>query len=98
MIFYLGIDGGGTKTELALADQQGNIIKNLFAEGCNPMDVGIEKTKQILKAAIYEICGDIPLARVKVFAGIAGGSSGDMKAQVVISERRSKRLKGSHKK
>ena len=70
MIFYLGIDGGGTKTELALADQQGNIIKNLFAEGCNPMDVGIEKTKQILKAAIYEICGDIPLARVKVFAGI----------------------------
>ena len=79
---YLGIDGGGTKTELALADAQGNIIKSLIVEGCNPMDVGIERTKQILKSAIYEICGDIPLSSVNVFAGIAGGSSGSMKAQL----------------
>lgn len=80
--YYLGIDGGGTKTELALADEQGNAVRSLFVAGCNPMDIGIDRTKQILKSAIYEICGDIPLSSVNVFAGIAGGSSGSMKEQI----------------
>lgn len=80
--FYLGIDGGGTKTELVLADSQGEIIRQLFAQGCNPMDVGIEKTKKILREAISELCIGIPYSGISVFAGIAGGNSGRMKEEI----------------
>ena len=76
-IYYLGIDGGGTKTELALSDSDGKIICRIFMDGCNPNTVGIEKAKQIIENGIVEVCKDIPLSSVAVYAGIAGCASGD---------------------
>ncbi len=81
-IYFLGIDGGGTKTALALADEDGNIIRTLKTEGCNPVDIGIDRVKVILKDAIYEICKDISLSSVYCFAGIAGGTSADMQPKI----------------
>ena len=76
-IYYLGIDGGGTKTDLALADKDGNIIRTLKTGSSNPMDIGIEAAEAILKEAIYKICKDIRFSSIYVFAGIAGGTAGD---------------------
>jgi len=82
-IYYLGIDGGGTKTELALADKDGNIIRTLKADSCNPVDIGIDAAKEILKDSIYRICGDIPFPNISVFAGISGGTTvGDIKEKL----------------
>ena len=39
-IYYLGIDGGGTKTEFALSDPEGKIACRIFMDGCNPNAVG----------------------------------------------------------
>jgi len=77
--WYLGIDGGGTKTALALADSTGKIVRRLSVGGCNPFDIGVEKSTAILRDAVFEICGDIPLSSVVCFAGIAGGSLGNMR-------------------
>ena len=74
-IYYLGIDGGGTKTELALSDSEGKIARRLFMDGCNPNTVGIEQTKRIIKEGIVQICKDIPLSSIAVYAGIAGCAS-----------------------
>jgi len=76
--YCLGIDGGGTKTALVLADEEMNIIRKIKADCCNPMDIGFEKASAILENAIYEICGDIPFSKIYLFAGIAGATSGDM--------------------
>lgn len=76
--YYLGIDGGGTKTDLALADQNGNVIRTIKVSGCNPVDIGFEAAKNLLKDAIYSICRDIPFSSVYLFAGIAGGISAGM--------------------
>ena len=76
--YLLGIDGGGTKTELVLADANGNTIRRIVADTCNPMDVGIEAARNTLKGAIYEICRDIPFSSIVMYAGIAGGTSTDM--------------------
>ena len=80
--YYLGIDGGGTKTALALSDEDGNIIRTLKTEGCNPVDIGIDRVKTVLKDAIYEICKDISLSSVYCFAGISGGTSADMQPKL----------------
>ena len=78
-LYFLGIDGGGTKTELALADADGNIIRTYITDCCNPIDIGIKESKRVLENAIYEICDDIPFSSISCFAGIAGGTSADMK-------------------
>lgn len=77
-IYYLGIDGGGTKTELALADKNGNIIRTLKTEPCNPVDIGLNASTVILEDAIYKICSDISFSSIYCFAGIAGGITNDM--------------------
>lgn len=76
-VYYLGIDGGGTKTDLVLANESGKVIREAKAEQCNPFDVGFEKTKKVLTDSIYEICKDIPLSSVIAYAGIAGTVAGD---------------------
>ncbi len=81
-IYLLCIDGGGTKTALALADADGNIIKRLNTDRCNPMDIGIDAACEMLRRAIFEICEGVELSSVCLFAGIAGGTSGDAKAQL----------------
>ncbi|MBQ7761180.1 MAG: XRE family transcriptional regulator [Clostridia bacterium] len=76
-IYYLGIDGGGTKTEFALQDIEDKIVCRLFMDGCNPNSVGIEQTKRIIKDGILQVCKDVPLSSVVVYAGIAGCASGN---------------------
>ena len=74
--YYLGIDGGGTKTDLVLENSKGERINFLHTGPCNPFDIGIEASKSVLKEAIYRVCKGISLSNVVMFAGIAGGSSG----------------------
>ena len=74
-VYYLGIDGGGTKTEFALSDPNGKIVCRLFMDGCNPNTVGIERTKRIIEDGIIQACKDVPLSSVVVYAGIAGCAS-----------------------
>lgn len=78
-VYFLGIDGGGTKTALVLADAGGNVMRTLRTKNCNPFDIGIDACKEVLGNAIREICGNIPTSCIVTFAGIAGGSSGNMK-------------------
>lgn len=75
-IYYLGIDGGGTKTALALEDSNGTVIRQIVTDTSNPFDVGIEKAKNVLKDGISRICEGIPFSSVALFAGIAGSSAG----------------------
>lgn len=75
--YYLGIDGGGTKTALALADANGKVLRITKAPGCNPVDMGMERAQAVLRSAIDEILGQIPRGSVSIYAGIAGGTTGD---------------------
>ena len=81
-VYYLGIDGGGTKTEFLLCDFDGKIIRRAFLDGSNPNTVGIEKTKQIIENGILEVSGDIPPSSVSIYAGIAGCASGGYDAEI----------------
>ena len=71
-IYYLGIDGGGTKTEFALSDPTGKIVSRVFMDGSNPNTVGIERTKEIIEDGIARVCKEVPFSSVAVYAGIAG--------------------------
>jgi len=52
MVLYLGIDGGGSRTQACLGDERGRILARAAAGPSNPTKVGIEAAKkELLRAA-----------------------------------------------
>ena len=80
--YFLGIDGGGTKTEFMLTDKDGVLINRTILGASNPVDVGLTGTFEILEEGISDVCGGVFLSKVSVFAGIAGGITGDNKQKI----------------
>lgn len=80
--YLLGIDGGGTKTEFLLTDSDGNEIRRLFLDGSNPLNKGIDRACDVLKFGIMQICEDVDFSKVSVFAGVAGGKTGENKKRI----------------
>lgn len=51
----IGVDGGGTKTELILVDDAGEIVAQQLAPGCNPNVVGPEHARRIVTDALVAL-------------------------------------------
>lgn len=58
--FKIGVDGGGTKTELILLDSTGAELARHIAVGCNPSQVGAEQARIILATALRELTAKHP--------------------------------------
>ena len=81
-LYYLGIHGGGASTEFLLTDLNGKQICHLTMEGCNPVDVGLARTFEVLEDGICKVCAGCQLSEVSVFAGLSGGLTGDHKERI----------------
>lgn len=55
MIYRIGVDGGGTKTECILIDATGAIVARHLAPGCNPSVVGPEQARRIVTDALRQL-------------------------------------------
>lgn len=77
--YYIGIDGGGTKTEFLLADGCGNILGQEIKEGSNPNDKGLEAAYKVLSDGLKELLtgADIDPKNIYIFVGISGAGIGD---------------------
>ena len=73
---FLGIDGGGTKTEFLLVSADGYVQKRLVKCGCNPNDIGYSKMISLILDGIGDILKEFQSIKA-VFCGIAGISTGD---------------------
>lgn len=78
---YLGVDGGGSKTELVLFTEDGKCIARHVTHGANPNVIGVtESAERILSGIAY--FGDIAPEIASIYVGCAGfGTSGN--AEVV---------------
>lgn len=86
MNYYIGIDAGGTKTESILADQSGHIVKRTVHKGCNPMDIGIQETKEHILSVVNELIALSPEMPVSLYGGIAGLDRIDVGMDEFLSE------------
>ena len=75
--YYLGIDGGGTKTAFVLQNEAGKIIRQVALTSSNPNDVGIDRCKTVLENGIRECCQGISFREISMFAGLAGSKGGN---------------------
>lgn len=70
---YIGIDAGGSKTELLAASDQHDEILNLFGSSANPARVGFDGSIDVISELIVQAMHRLPDRRIAaVCAGIAG--------------------------
>lgn len=82
MKYFLGIDGGGTKTAFRLEDGDALAIQELILGACNPNDIGMEACLRLLDDGCSAVCEGLDRSEVSVFAGIAGAASGDNASRI----------------
>ena len=70
-MLYLGIDGGGTKTEAILCDENGHILRRVLAGASAPSSIPEEDLRQTMKGLLDALSLD-PQTPVTAFAGISG--------------------------
>ena len=72
----LGVDGGGTKTAFAVVTPEGYVVDYFTRGGCNPNDIGLEKSLGVIYGGISQAVMKFP-AISSVFCGIAGSATAD---------------------
>jgi N-acetylglucosamine kinase-like BadF-type ATPase len=80
--YFLGIDGGATKTTFALADKNGVVMHKITLGPSNPFDIGFSETCAVLESGINQICANIQKKKVSAFAGISGGGIKEMRERI----------------
>lgn len=84
MPYYLGIDGGGTKTRCLLADETTVLAKSMSG-GSNIVRLGESQARESLHAAIRQVCATANISPHQVRAiciGAAGAARPEIAAKV----------------
>lgn len=55
-MYFLGIDGGGTKTAFEIIDERGNILSGLKTATCNYIQIGKENFGKLILDGTAEVC------------------------------------------
>lgn len=73
---FLGIDGGGTKTDLALVDERSNLLVRLQGETSNQAIVGFDAAAEVLHGLIDRAIREVNI-RLPITAGWVGMAGSD---------------------
>lgn len=66
--YRIGVDGGGTKTELLLVDSAGAIVARHIGPGCNPSHLGADKARTVLLTALESLLAAANVAKSQIAA------------------------------
>src|SRR5438067_852670 len=84
--YYLGVDGGGTKTEFLCVDAGGEVVARHFETTAYHLQVGVAGAAEVLRSGIAAICAQIavqPADLAYAFFGLpAYGEDSDVDPQL----------------
>jgi N-acetylglucosamine kinase-like BadF-type ATPase len=84
MPYYLGIDGGGTKTRSLLADET-TVLAKAMSGGSNMIRLGERQTREALHTAVHQVCAAARVSPGQIHAiciGVAGASVPEIAAKI----------------
>lgn len=88
-MYFLGIDGGGTKTTFTLVDMDLNIVESITKGTCHYNQIGFENLTKLLISGLEEVCKNakINVEDIKhTFVGLAGyGNIKDIRNSLEIA-------------
>ena len=71
-MYYIGVDGGGTKTKFALYDDSGTLLKEVTLGTCHILQVERNEIVSILKEGISSLLDSMNKDNLKIGIGLAG--------------------------
>ena len=83
--YLLGIDGGGSKTDILICDPELNEVARKISSRANPNDIGIDALETLLRENITELLEENGIDKDEIasaYAGIAGLTSSDYAKRV----------------
>ncbi|MGJ8455649.1 N-acetylglucosamine kinase [Pseudothermotoga sp. U03pept] len=83
-MYFMGVDVGGSKTDLVLVDHSGTVISHLRAPGANYQGVGVEKAFEILSDAINKLMKEAGLKKQEITFAYFGVAGADMEYEIKI--------------
>jgi glucosamine kinase len=84
MAYYLGIDGGGTKTRCVLGDET-MVLATAMSGGSNMIRLGETQTREALHTAIRQVCATANISPAEIRAiciGAAGAARPEIAAKI----------------
>jgi N-acetylglucosamine kinase-like BadF-type ATPase len=76
MAYYLGIDGGGTKTRCVLGDEM-TVLATAMSGGSNIIRLGETQAREALHTAIRQVCATANLSPAQISAVCIGAAGAD---------------------
>ena len=86
--FYLGVDGGGTKTHIAIMNAEQTVVCEGVAGPSNPLRVGVETAVANILKAVNDACDQGGVSRGDIAAAtlvLAGVRRADLKQRIKAS-------------
>lgn len=84
MPYFLGIDGGGTKTRFLLADET-KVLAKAMTGGSNIVRLGEDQAREALQSGVRQVCAAGQLAPEQICAvciGVAGAARPEVAAKI----------------
>jgi len=84
MAYYLGIDGGGTKTRCVLGDET-MVLATAMSGGSNIVRLGETQAREALHTALHQVCATANISSAQISAiciGAAGAARPDIAAKI----------------
>jgi glucosamine kinase len=84
MAYYLGIDGGGTKTRCLLADET-TVLATSMTGGCSVIRQGEQQAREALHTAIRQACNTAKVSPDRIHAicvGVTGAARPEIAAKI----------------
>ena len=78
----IGIDGGGTKNELALCENDGRVVNRMTAPGSNAADLGPENAAMRIASQVRALVDGHTETVDALFAGLSGGGAPAISGEV----------------
>lgn len=72
---FLGVDGGGTKTEFIMIDEWGKILGHALKPTCHYKQTSLDNFKKVIEEGITEVCNEANISISEIdcsFLGIPG--------------------------
>lgn len=85
MAYYLGIDGGGTKTRCLLADET-TVLAKAMAGGSNIVRLGETQAREALRTVVHAVCATANIAPEQICA-ICIGAAGAARPEIATKIR-----------
>jgi glucosamine kinase len=85
MAYYLGIDGGGTKTRCLLADET-TVLARAMAGGSNIIRLGETKASEALRTVVQQICAAAEISSGQI-RGVCIGAAGAARPEIAAKIR-----------